>query len=125
MAKENIRYASGHQGGLQVTYDLDFSEKDFSANIISPDLLSFTSFEVFVRTTDLTGAVTNNLTIASGPTKNANDHADTLGTIALANTGVSRLAGEFESSHISIQIPSAVTALTSGKMKIIITAKNK
>ena len=125
MAKENIRYASGHQAGVQITYELDFSVKEFSSNIISSDLLSYTSFEVFVRTTDLTGAATNNLTVASGPTKSVNDHADTLGTIALSNTGIGRLAGEFESSHISIQIPSAVTALTSGKMKIIITAKNK
>lgn len=124
MAQENIRWASGHQGGVQEIHVLDFSKKNFAKAILSPDLLPFSSFEVWVKTEALVGAVGEDLVIASGPTKSVPDHADALGTITLADSGVGRLAGVFESSYISVTIPAAVVALNAGKMTIIITAKD-
>jgi len=121
--KKQTRYDSGHQGGMQIKYELDFSNPTFSKTIVPSDsFMSFKSCEVWIKTVSLTGA-TGNIEITSGPTVNQADHQQSIGTIAAGANSVNAVSGSINSSFIGIELPSGVTGLTSGKMTIIITAK--
>jgi len=117
---ENIRHASGHQGGVQLHYVLDLAEKDFNNPIISRDFLPYAKVEVWIKGIGATGFAGNAI-IKEGPNKSSADHATILGNVPVsANTAN---AGSFllSSSHISVELP-ALPAV--GKVEIFITAKD-